>query len=211
MIPAIVLAAGKSTRMGRPKATLPLPGGDTFLSRIVRTFHAAGVNDVVVVLGHEAESIADACAREPAQARFVLNPDYERGQFSSLIKGLNAVDRPGIAATLLTLVDVPLVTAETVRMVLERYANTHAPIVRPTRVRPSWTPDGSSDAETEHGHPVLIDRSLFDAIRRANPADGAKPVVRSHASAAGDLAIADEGAFFDIDTAEEYRRLMEGG
>ena len=210
MIPAIVLAAGKSTRMGRPKATLPLPGGDTFLSRIVRTFHAAGVDDVIVVLGHDAEAIAEACAQEPTQARFVLNPDYERGQFSSLVKGLNAVDRPGITATLLTLVDVPLVTADTVRMVLERYARAHAPIVRPTRVKPSRSADGGSGVETEHGHPVLIDRSLFDAIRRANPAEGAKPVVRSHASAEGDLAIADEGAFLDIDTAEEYRRLMEG-
>src|SRR5262245_19805176 len=120
MIPAIVLAAGKSTRMGRPKAALPLPGGDTFLSRIVRTFHAAGVDDVVVVLGHEAAAIAEACAQEPAQARYVVNPEYEQGQFSSLLKGLNAVDRPGVTGVLLTLVDVPLVTADTVRAVLER-------------------------------------------------------------------------------------------
>ena len=56
MIPAIVLAAGKSTRMGRPKATLPL-AAETFLSRIVRTFHHAGVDDVVVVVGHEAQAI----------------------------------------------------------------------------------------------------------------------------------------------------------
>ena len=209
MIPAIVLAAGKSTRMGRPKATLPLPGGDTFLSRIVGTLHAAGVDDVVVVLGHDAAAIAEACAQEPGQARFVVNPDYEHGQFSSLIKGLNAVDRPGVTATLLTLVDVPLVAADTVRTVLERYGRTHAPIVRPTRVRQSRSTAGGSGAQIEHGHPVLIDRSLFDEIRRADPAEGAKPVVRGHASEAGDIAIADEGAFLDIDTAEEYRELME--
>src|SRR6478672_5355362 len=57
VIPAIVLAAGKSSRMGRPKATLPLDGGDTFLSRIVRTFSAASVEDVVVVVGHDADAI----------------------------------------------------------------------------------------------------------------------------------------------------------
>jgi molybdenum cofactor cytidylyltransferase len=209
MIPAIVLAAGKSTRMGRPKATLPLPGGDTFLSRIVRTLHAAGVDDVVVVLGHEAEAIADACSQDPAQARFILNPDYERGQFSSVLKGLNAIDRPGITATLLTLVDVPLVTADTVRTVLERYARTRAPIVRPTRVRRSQPAGAGSSVEMEHGHPVLIARSLFDEIRRANPSEGAKPVVRAHASDAGDIAIADDGAFLDIDTAEQYQKLME--
>ena len=211
MIPAIVLAAGKSTRMGRPKATLPLPGGDTFLSRIVRTFHAAGVDDVVVVLGHDAAAVAEACSQEPAQARFVLNSDYERGQFSSLLKGLNAVDRPGVTGTLLTLVDVPLVTADTVRTVLDRYARTRAPIVRPTRARPARPGAGHLDAPVEHGHPVLIDRSLFDDIRRANPAEGAKPVIRGHASEAGDISIEDQGAFLDIDTAEEYRKLMEGG
>src|SRR5512135_3500218 len=57
VIPAIVLAAGKSSRMGRPKATLPIDGGDTFLTRIVRTFTAASVEDVVVVVGHDADAI----------------------------------------------------------------------------------------------------------------------------------------------------------
>jgi molybdenum cofactor cytidylyltransferase len=57
VIPAIVLAAGKSTRMGRAKAMLPLDADDTFLTRIVRTFLDAGVDDVVVVLGHEAEKM----------------------------------------------------------------------------------------------------------------------------------------------------------
>ena len=54
MIPALVLAAGRSSRMGRAKATLPLDGEDTFLTRIVRTFLEAGVDDVVVVVGHTA-------------------------------------------------------------------------------------------------------------------------------------------------------------
>ena len=59
VVPAVVLAAGKSTRMGRPKALLPLTDTDTFISRIVRTFLEAGVDDVVVVLGCEAEVIAE--------------------------------------------------------------------------------------------------------------------------------------------------------
>jgi CTP:molybdopterin cytidylyltransferase MocA len=56
-ITAVVLAAGRSSRMGRPKATLPLHG-ETFLTHIIRTFRDAGVDDVVVVLGHDAEAIA---------------------------------------------------------------------------------------------------------------------------------------------------------
>ena len=63
VIPAVVLAAGMSTRMGRAKALLPLSETDTFVSRIVRTFLDAGVDDVVVVLGHEADAIAASLLR----------------------------------------------------------------------------------------------------------------------------------------------------
>ena len=195
VIPAIVLAAGKSTRMGRPKAALPLGDGDTFLSRIVRTLHEARIDDVIVVVGHESETIRASLANSGVCARFVDNPDHESGQFSSLLKGLEAADRPDVSAALVTLVDVPLVTAATVRAVVEQYLRTKAPIVRPTR-------------GTEHGHPVLIDRSVFDDLRRADRSSGAKPVVRAHASVAGDIPIEDDGAFLDIDTAADYQRVM---
>jgi molybdenum cofactor cytidylyltransferase len=192
VIPAIVLAAGRSSRMGRAKATLPAGGDDTFLTRIVRTFLDAGVDDVIVVVGHDAEAIARSFAASGLPARFVVNPAYDRGQLSSLLAGLAVVDRPGVSAVLVTLVDVPLVSAATVRAVIDAYARTHAAIVRPT-------------SGERHGHPMLIDRSLFDALRAADPASGAKPIVRAHASAAGDIPIDDEGAFIDVDTEEDYR------
>src|SRR5262245_34447815 len=198
MIPAVVLAAGRSSRMGRPKASLPIgpPGDDTFLSRIVRTFLDAGVEDVVVVVGHDAESIVTDFSKSGLPARFVVNANYDRGQLSSLLAGLSVVDRPGVAAALVTLVDVPLVSATTVRAVIDRYRLTHAPVVRPT-------------SGARHGHPLLLDRSMFDALRAANPDTGAKPVVRAHASSAGDLEITDdEGAFTDIDTAEDYKCML---
>ena len=181
--------------MGRPKAMLPLDSGDTFLSRIVRTFTAAGVEDVVVVVGHEASAIVESFADVDAGARFVENADYEQGQLSSLVAGLRVVDRPGVVAVLVTLVDVPLVSAATVRAVVERYRETRAPIVRPVR-------------GDEHGHPVLIDRSLFDAIRHADPAVGAKAIIRANVSAAGDVSVEDPGAFADADTPEDYERLL---
>ena len=198
VIPAIVLAAGRSSRMGRAKATLPAGDGHTFLTRIVRTFLDAGVDDVVVVVGHDAELIASRFAGSGLPARFVLNAEYDRGQLSSLLAGLGVVDRPGVSAALVTLVDVPLVSAATVRAVIERHRATHAPIVRPT-------------SGTRHGHPLLIDRSLFDALRAADPEAGAKPIVRAHATADGDIPIADEGAFTDVDTEEDYRRMISGG
>ena len=181
--------------MGRAKATLPLDGTDTFLTRIVRTFLDAGVDDVVVVVGHEADAIVSSFSASGLPARFVVNHDYDRGQWSSLVAGLGVVDRPGVSAALITLVDVPLVTADTVRAVIACYRRTQATVVRPT-------------SGSRHGHPLLVDRSLFDELRAARPAEGAKPVIRAHASAVGDIAIADEGAFTDIDTEEEYLRMI---
>jgi molybdenum cofactor cytidylyltransferase len=181
--------------MGRAKATLPLDATDTFLTRIVRTFLEAGVDDVVVVVGHEADAIVSSFSASGLPARFIVNHDYDRGQWSSLVAGLGVVDRPGVAAALITLVDVPLVTADTVRAVLACYRRTHAPVVRPT-------------AGSRHGHPLLVDRSVFAELRAADPAEGAKPVIRAHASAAGDIAIGDEGAFRDIDTEEDYLRMI---
>ena len=195
VIPAIVLAAGRSSRMGRAKATLPAGDGHTFLTRIVRTFLDADVDDVIVVVGHDADAIAASFSESGLPARFVVNRDYDRGQLSSLLAGLDVIDRPGVTAVLVTLVDVPLVSPATVRAVIDSYRRTRAPIVRPT----------SGD---RHGHPLLIDRSIFGALRAADPSTGAKPIVRAHATAAGDIVIDDEGAFTDIDTEEDYRRTI---
>jgi molybdenum cofactor cytidylyltransferase len=195
LIPAIVLAAGKSSRMGRPKALLPLDPTDTFLTRVVRTLRTGAVDDVVVVVGHEALAIVRGFEASGLRARFVDNPDYERGQLTSLVAGLNVIDRPGVSAALVALVDVPAFAPETVRAIVDRYVSTHAPVVRPTRAG-------------VHGHPILIDRRLFDALRRADPSGGAKPVIRDHASATGDIELIDPGAFTDIDTPSEYEEFV---
>ena len=200
--------------MGRAKALLPIGRGDTFLTRIVRTFAAAGVTEVIVVLGHEADAIArtldaglkswttdepkscDPAAQDFSPAiRIAVNRAYDRGQLSSLQAGLALADRPEVPAVLMTVVDVPLFDASTVRAVLDRYETTHAPVVRPV-------------SGARHGHPILIARSLFEPLRRASDTAGAKPIVRAHASAAGDVTVTDEGAFCDIDTPDEYDRII---
>jgi len=196
MIPAVILAAGRSTRMGQPKALLPADASSTFLTRIIRTFRQAGVDDVVVVLGHQAETIQERVREADLTARFAINHDYDRGQLSSMLTGIRAIDRPDVIAMLLTLVDVPFVSAATVRAVIDRYRATRAPVVRPVR-------------GALHGHPVLIDRGLFDALRAADPAEGAKPIVRAHVSDAGNVEIEDDGAYLDVDTPEEYARALE--
>jgi molybdenum cofactor cytidylyltransferase len=207
VIPAVILAAGLSTRMGgRSKALLEIGESDTFLTRIIDAFRAAGVSEIAVVVGHEADavraSLIDRGIRlQPVSdphdrgVRLVVNPAYESGQLSSLLAGLNAIDGPDVRAMLMTLVDVPAASASTIRRVVDRYVETNAPVVRPVR-------------GGEHGHPVLIDRRLFDELRSADPAVGAKPVIRAHVSPAGDVAVEDEGAFLDVDTPADYQRLQ---
>src|ERR1051326_2324515 len=140
--------------MGEAKAALPIGAGGTFLTGIVRTVLAAGVDDVVIVVGHDADRVVRSFAQSGLAARFVVNREYDRGQLSSLIAGLGVVDRPGVVAALVTLVDVPLVTAATVRAPRQRYRGTRARVVRPT-------------SGARHGHPLLVDRSLFDEQRAA--------------------------------------------
>lgn len=194
MLPAVILAAGQSARMGRPKALLPLGRSETFLSRSARVLRAAGADEVLVVVGYHAELIREAVEREGLEVRLVDNPQHASGQLSSLIAAIEAVDRPGVPAVLVTLVDVPLVAEQTVRAVIDAYWRTGAPIVRPS-------------CDGRHGHPVLFDRAVFGDLRRADPAVGAKAVLRARQDEIVDVPVTDEGAFVDIDTPEAYERL----
>ena len=196
IIPGLILASGRSSRMGRPKALLPIgEAGETFVSRLAATLREGGVDDVLVVAGEEATAVESALARLTPAPRVVTNPNPDLGQLSSLLIGLGAVDRPGVGGVLVTLVDAPLVVAGTVRALLETHRRTGAPIVRPTR-------DGV------HGHPVIFDRSLFGELRAADLRAGAKPVVRAHETASVEVAVDDEGAFIDIDTPDDYIRVI---
>jgi molybdenum cofactor cytidylyltransferase len=179
---------------GQPKPLLRFDARDTFVTRIIRTFAEAGIGDVQVVVGHAAEAVTAAVEQSGLSARCVFNAAFQEGQFSSLLTGLNAVDRPEVEALLLALVDAPLFSADTVRAVVHRFEQTHAPVVRAVRA-------------SEHGHPVLIARALFAELRAADPSRGAKPIVRANASAAGDVEVVDPGAFIDIDTPEDYEQL----
>lgn len=195
MIEGLVLAAGASTRMGRPKAALPLPGGQTFLCRIVETLGAAGLPRVVVVTGAHEVVVRAAWHGRPGTVRFVTNPRWEQGQLTSLLAGLDAVESPALEGLLVTLVDVPLVSPATVGAILAAWRRTRAPIVRPAR-------------GGEHGHPVIFDRSVLHELRAADPAEGARPVVRRHAASILDVDVADAGAFRDFDTPEAYAALF---
>lgn len=194
MTPAIVLAAGASSRMGRPKPLLDADGR-TFIRRILETLRDGGVRETVVVIRAGHDQVVEE-VQAAGFGRTVLNPRPDEGQLSSLIAGLDAVDRPGVEAVLVTLVDVPLIGAGAVRLLLARAAVATAPVIRAIH-------DG------RHGHPVIFKRELFDALRKADPATGAKPIVR--AVQVEDVETGDPGVVEDVDTPEEYARLFGKG
>ena len=181
--------------MGRPKALLPIgSAGETFFDRVTRTLLAAGIEDIVVVVGADADAIR-AGARTAAGVRIIDNPDHARGQITSLLAGLRACDTSRASAVLVTLIDVPLVSPATVRSLINAHQASHAPVVRPI-------------SKGRHGHPVIFGRALFDELERADPSQGAKPVVRAHKAEMVEVPIDDEGAFTDIDTREDYERFI---
>ena len=196
MIAAVVLAAGASSRMGQPKAALPLGAhGATLLSRGVSSLLAAGVPRVTVVAGAHVEAVRRGLLIRHPSVTIVEHAGWRDGQLSSFLCGLDAVDQPHLEAVLMTLVDVPLVSPNTTRQLIRVWRETGAPIVRPAR------------GET-HGHPVLFDRRVFAELRAADPQLGAKPVVHAYARALVDVPVTDEGAFLDVDTPEDYERAL---
>lgn len=208
MISAIVLAAGASSRMGQAKAALPLDAtGDTVVARVVRTIWAGGVPDVVVVAGAHIDAVrhalaavdqANAGTHRVSRVRVIEHPHWQRGQLSSLLAGLDAIDEPLLEAAMVTLVDVPMVAPATVAAVIRAWRASRAPIVRPAMGE-------------RHGHPVIFDRSVFDALRSANPDIGAKAVFAMHQDRIVNVEVNDPGAFVDIDTPADYQKLLRSG
>ena len=195
MISGIVLAAGSSSRMGQAKSALPFgQTGETVLSRIVSTILAGGVPELVVIAGAHIDAVRQAMPRHEPRARVIEHPGWEHGQLSSLIAGLDAIDQPLLEAALVTPVDVPLVSPFTVAAVVSAWRRTRASIVRP------------ADGE-RHGHPVVFDRAVFDALRAADPNIGAKAVFATYRDRIVNVEVKDAGAFEDIDTPEDYERL----
>jgi CTP:molybdopterin cytidylyltransferase MocA len=181
--------------MGEPKAALRLPGGDTFLGRILRGLVSGGAAPVFTVVAPDDRA---AECRVPPELRGVVhvsrNPQPDRGQLSSLQCGLACA--VGAPAVILTLVDVPLVDAKLVSRLIAAWRASRVPLVRPAR-------DG------RHGHPVLMAEPLIGELLAADPSSNARAIVRRYADRGLELEVQDEGPFLDVDTPEEYRQLFE--
>jgi molybdenum cofactor cytidylyltransferase len=191
----IILAAGASSRMGQTKALLPIQPGHTLLGRILGTLSEAALDPLIVVSRAPLDITAAWNHARSIDVIQTINPDPARGQLSSLLCGLDALgnDPPAIV---MTLVDVPLPRVDTVRSLIDTWQRSRAPLVRPVH-------DG------RHGHPVIFGAPLLMGLRAADPAEGAKPLVRAFAARSIDVVVDDAGVLIDIDTPEDYRRLIQ--
>jgi len=192
MIAAIVLSAGESRRMGSPKALLPIKG-KTFIEEIVSSLKATKVAKIIVVLGHNPEQIKSKIA--PLSITIVINPDYLKGQLSSLIAAIRSLqaDAQKVDAVLVHLVDHPFISRSLVNEMIDRFYESKKLIVIPTH-------------KGKRGHPVLLSRRLFLELLNAPLDQGAKAVVRAHRDETLELETDDEGVIIDIDTPDEYRQ-----
>jgi molybdenum cofactor cytidylyltransferase len=193
MIAVIVLAAGASTRMGRQKLTLPLADGRPLVRAAVEQVLAGDLDDVVVVLGREAEAVASALRGLPI--RTVMNPRYAEGQSTSLRAGLDALAQ-GTEAAIVALGDQPLPHPRLLRQLVEAFRTSGRPIVAPVYR------DG-------RGNPVLFASSVFDELRRVEGDRGGRPVIARDPERVAEVPV-DAPMPADIDTPEDYEAARRG-
>ncbi len=200
VVPGVVLAGGRSLRMGRAKALLPWPPtAQPFVVHVTRTLRDAGVGPVGVVTGAHHDAIVPALAGEDVTALF--NPRHDAGQLTSLCHGLAWAFRQTDGDwALVTLVDLPAVATATVAVLLAADPEPAVRAVRPLR-------------GTRHGHPVLWHRETLPLLEAADPTVGGRAVMRALAASGLvlEVAVEDDGVLRDVDTPDDYARVSTTG
>jgi molybdenum cofactor cytidylyltransferase len=193
MISAIVLAAGESKRMGRPKQLLEWQG-KTLLGHVLESLMKSDAEDIVLVLGHEADRIGKSL---PAlQIKIVVNPDYKQGMASSLRQGLLAMD-PRSEAFLVLLADQPGIDSEVMNRMIRDFqrADPRRGIVRPVY-------------RGLRGHPVLIGIEYLQEALQLQGDVGARQILANHPTDILEIEVDQDGILKDIDTPEEYQKYV---
>lgn len=204
-IAAVVLAAGRSQRMGQPKMILPW-GDTTIIGQVVRTLALARLNEIVVVTGGARHEVEEALKDFPA--RTVYNPRYAEDQMAiSLWMGLACLPS-GIDAALIALGDQPQIQLEVIQQVLQGYQDSRAPLVFPSY-------------HMRRGHPWIIARPLWKMLQKAGSPDaenpGVKPfqslrdVLHAYADQIHYVDVDQDSILRDLDTPADYHRERPGG
>jgi len=193
MIWAIILAAGESKRMGRPKMLLPWKD-TTILESVVHTALASSVDRVLVVLGAEQEQISRLLT--PFQVATVYNPDFRRGMLSSIQVGFAALPE-GVEAAVLLLGDQPFVSVGVIDRLCAAHAGSPGCILLPVY-------------EGKRGHPVLIPAAFRDEIPLLSSAVGLRELIHRHEDKIVEIEMEEDTILLDIDDPEAYHAAVKG-
>ena len=193
MTSAVVLAAGRSRRMGTQKLLLPLRG-KPLIAHVVDAVLASPVARVYVVTGGDGDAIAAALAGR--EVELVANRDLEGDMLSSVRCGLEALPAVCLAA-LVVLGDQPGITAEAIAALLAASQATERGIVVPI-------------CAGRRGHPLLIRRRHWEAIRRGFAGEGLRGLLAEQADDVMEVPMVGGEMFLDIDRPEDYRRWAHG-
>lgn len=189
-VAALVLAAGASERMGRPKQLLDW-GGQPLVRVAAMAALSAGLYPVLAVVGSAGAEVAAALAGLPLQ--IVANPNYATGQSSSLRMGITALP-PKCLAVLVLLSDQPFVTPAIVAQLAEAWRTSGSPIVAPVYAG-------------QRGNPVLFDRSMFAELLAIDGDQGARALLAANPARVHLVPFDDDRPLADIDTPGDYERL----
>jgi len=189
---AILLAAGQSKRMGRLKPLLPF-GEKTILESCTDSFTQAGVNSIVVVLGHQADTIKERLGHLPVQ--FVLNPDSESEMGESIACGIRALPAES-EATFITPADYPALPPSVIVDLAERWLRAEAKLLMP-------------EYASRGGHPVLIDLCFREELLNLDPGRGLRGFFEEHREQLQRIPVQSPFVARDLDTWDDYRALHE--
>jgi molybdenum cofactor cytidylyltransferase len=192
MLSLIVLAAGKSTRMRGKNKLLEVIDGSPMIRRVVQAALQSKVDEVIVVLGWEADRVREALVDLPCV--FVLNREFESGQSSSVKAGVRAVSKATHAVLVLP-GDVAKIDPASINKVIDDYNKYGNSIVVASHNR-------------EAGHPILLDRKLFHEIEQINEQTyGLKSVVKQHEKEVRFAVVDTANVLRDIDTPDDLKEL----
>ena len=191
MISAVILAAGESRRMGEQNKLLLPIGGEVLILKFVKSVCASDIDDVLVVVGHEAEKIKDILQGQPV--RFVANPRYLVGMTTSIQSGVRAVS-PESDGLLICLSDMPFAETSDFNCLIHAFNDFRLPesslIVVPV-------------FQEKRGNPVLFSREFREKILQ-HKGEGCRGILLEYPKSVMEVSMENDNLFRDVDTPEDY-------